>query len=698
MTDTQNWEELLGRVDSEDQEVRHVAIEQLIEYPSEKSVPVLLRVLGDSSWRLRKRAVELIVSLSDKPGVVSFLVGALSDEENPGRRNAAVEALVQCGQLAVMDLLAATHSDDRDIRKFAIDILARLEDGRSTTRLTELLDDEDPNVQGSAADALGMMGDRTVGAPMLRIASSPDVNHLVRFSALRALARLEVEVSSADIGNVFADPLLRPAGFAVLGHGDSRESIEILLEGLSAHERSSREAAMDALLKIMSRQKAETADFLSVRISEVSNACSEIVTDAIGRLNSADITTQLTLIPFLGVLGSPEGVLPVLKVARDEDLVDVALETLSVMGDVAESVIVSEWNQLDYDLRLLACEYFGRRSGEKSSARLLEAMEDRDVDIRVAAARALGNRKETDTIKVLIRRLGLAAEEEEIEQELELDALGDAIAELLEEKTGDEIYRSEAYEMLSAKLKTAPEEIRLVIAQIFSGSITSKDDSLVADLFKDPCAGVRREAVKAFGQLEPEVSAESLRLALTDESPKVRVAAAEILGAMEHACTMEDLRHLASDEDAQVRAAAMHAAGKAVSRSKVSPENLDAAMSQMEGGLQDEGLVVMAVLEALQMMGGQRSVSMALRLLESPDTQLVQAVLACVGEHGTDDQLRGVISFIAHEDWGVRVEAIRIVKQRRIHDAIEPLKALLQDEEDAYVQDAASRALTALEE
>jgi HEAT repeat protein len=291
------------------------------------------------------------------------------------------------------------------------------------------------------------------------------------------------------------------------------------------------------LLKIMSRQKTDSAEFLSVRISEVSNGCSEIVTDAIERLNNTDITTQLTLIPFLGVLGSPEGVLPVLRVARDEALAEVALETLSTMGDVAESVIVSEWNALDAELRLLACEYFGRRSGELSSGRLLDSMDDQDVDIRVSAARALGNRRETDAIKVLVRRLELAAQEGELEQELELDALGEAISSLLEEKAGDELYRTDAFELLSEKFRGAPEEVRLVIAQIFRSAVTSRDDALVIDLFKDPCAGVRREAVKAFGQLEPEVSAESLRLALTDESPKVRVAAAEILGSVRHACS-----------------------------------------------------------------------------------------------------------------------------------------------------------------
>jgi HEAT repeat protein len=76
MSESRNWEELLDQIYSDDQEVRHVAIEQLVEYPSEKSVPVLLHLLRDSSWRLRNRAVDLFVSKTKQSCVLPIIVGS----------------------------------------------------------------------------------------------------------------------------------------------------------------------------------------------------------------------------------------------------------------------------------------------------------------------------------------------------------------------------------------------------------------------------------------------------------------------------------------------------------------------------------------------------------------------------------------------------------------------------------------------
>ncbi len=183
MTDARDWAEILEKVESGNEEVRHRNIERLVEFPAEKTLPVLLGRLGDSSWRLRKRAVELLVALSDQPNVIEQLVESLSDEENPGRRNAAVEALVQCSEQALAQLLRITHSEDRDVRKFAVDILARIGGETMLSRLVVLLEDVDPNVQGAAADALGMIGFPSAIPDLVRVAGDDGVNHLVRFSA-----------------------------------------------------------------------------------------------------------------------------------------------------------------------------------------------------------------------------------------------------------------------------------------------------------------------------------------------------------------------------------------------------------------------------------------------------------------------------------------------------------------------------------
>ena len=126
--------------------------------PAAEAVAPLVDSLGDPSWRVRKAAVERLTALEDVSGPVRALVPALADGENPGRRNAALEALMRFGAAAVPVLLEASHDADVDVRKQAVDALAAIGAPAAAQRLAELLGDPDANVRAAAADALGAIG------------------------------------------------------------------------------------------------------------------------------------------------------------------------------------------------------------------------------------------------------------------------------------------------------------------------------------------------------------------------------------------------------------------------------------------------------------------------------------------------------------------------------------------------------------
>ena len=69
-------------------------MERLSLLPQAEAAAPLVERLGDASWRVRKAAVERLTAFPDASGPVRALIAALADGENPGRRNAAVEALV----------------------------------------------------------------------------------------------------------------------------------------------------------------------------------------------------------------------------------------------------------------------------------------------------------------------------------------------------------------------------------------------------------------------------------------------------------------------------------------------------------------------------------------------------------------------------------------------------------------------------
>ena len=88
---------ILESLSSADEEVRRLAVEQLLLLPISEAAEKLYECLGDSGWRVRKAAVERLVSCGGQAPVQELLIESLADGENPGRRNSAFEALVGCG-------------------------------------------------------------------------------------------------------------------------------------------------------------------------------------------------------------------------------------------------------------------------------------------------------------------------------------------------------------------------------------------------------------------------------------------------------------------------------------------------------------------------------------------------------------------------------------------------------------------------
>lgn len=335
---------VLRDLESEDEETRRLAVERAFGLEPEEVVARLVERLGDSSWRVRKAAVERLGAWPDGDAIAAALIQALADGDNPGRRNAAVDALVQSGSSAVPRLLAEISTGDDDVRKFIVDVLAGIGDARALPALVERLGDEDVNVAAAAADALGALGGSDAISALLATAIDGAQDDLVRYSALCSLATLEVSVSAVDLAGALESPVLRSAALAVLGGADEdREARNVLLKALEDSGRAHREAAMRALLSVLSRVGDAECDELADQIREVGRCAPMTVSNAIERLSEADLATRLVLVQFLGLLRAPEAPVPLLLAGGDEALAQVALASLEMMGDVAEDAVTEVW-------------------------------------------------------------------------------------------------------------------------------------------------------------------------------------------------------------------------------------------------------------------------------------------------------------------------------------------------------------------
>jgi HEAT repeat protein len=690
--DARDRESILQDLASADDELRRLAVERLGLLPVAESVRHLVARLGDESWRVRKAAVERLAASPDPARAGELLVSALADGDNPGRRNAALEALVRCGSAVVPSLLEATSSPDPDVRKQVVDALAGIADPASAARLGELLSDPDANVRGAAADALGAIGRPETAAALLRVVAG-DGERLVRLSALRALARMEHPVPADALGGVLADPLLRPAGLGLLGWSDDPAAADLLLKGLAGGSRAGGEAAMEALLRLAGRLAPAEGEQLAARARETALGAPELVERAVARLEEADLPTRLTLVQFLGLLRSERVVLPLLRAGRDEALTDVVLATLESFGPLAEGVLDAECESLDADERVLACELFGRGRTAAGRRRLLEALVRPDPLLRAAAARGLARRRDPEALEALVRRFEEEAAEEGDGEELEL--LADAIAAIAGKGSGaGDGIAGRAARLLAERLSEASEAYRSAAARVLGRLGDGEDGGGLGLLLSDPSPGVRRAAVEGLGRLARDVMPEPLRLALADEAPAVRMAAAAALARSADPRALGDLEQLAGDSDPAVRAAALRAAGA------LSPRDDEAharRVALLERGAAEGGPAAMAALEALRALGDRRAAGVAAALLESGAPELARAAVACLGRVGEGAELERLIPLIGHDSWTVRAEAIRVLAERGVRRAVPALLRRLEDERDEFVREALLRALERLE-
>ena len=680
---------------SADDEVRRLAVERSMSLPAAEALPILAERLGDASWRVRKAAVECIAALPEDAPAAAHLVAALADGENPGRRNAAVEALVRIGRRMIDPLLAASESPDVDVRKLVVDALAGIGSERALPRLSAMVDDADPNVRGAAADALAAIGGEEASRALLAAALREREDPLVRFAALRGLARLETPLTAADLASALADPLLRPVAFGALGRVADPEGEELLLKGLESGSRATREAAVEALLRIVGEADPDAAQRLVARMRPLATAGALVVEDAIVRLGEADLATRILLAQFLGIVAASAAVLPLLRAARDDEAIaEVALGALVALGAIAAAGIDACWDSLDVDLRVLACDVLARGALGQDGARLVASLGESDPGLRIAAARALAARGDVRAVAALLRRLQAGSDDADFEAEEERSAMIDALVRIAS-AAHDPTRRQEVTEALVGAFDGATEPVRLAIARVFASAGGAGHASVMALLLQDPSPAVRGATVAAVGQMPRDARREALRLALADEVAGVRIAAAAALGATADSEALDDLERLLCDDDADVRAAAVRAIGELSLTVTPSWERIGARLGE---ALRDRGPVVLAAVEAFERVAPAVSLDPIRDALGHDDPEVVQGALRCIRRHGTASDLGALVPLLAHPDWAVRAGAIEAIAERQLRAALPAVLRRLDGEEDEFVRGALLRALERLEE
>jgi HEAT repeat protein len=380
---------------------RAFAAELLGRVGGAKAVPALLETVQASRTEdsdVREIALRALARIAD-PAAVEPLIGALSSA-NTWLSARIADILTRHGDAAVDPLMTLLRgSTHHPARAWAANVLGELRTQRAFPALVRALNDQDDEVRGKAATALGRLGDRRAVHHLLE--------HLLTDSAPFVRVRIAStlgQFSGPEVIDRLVHALRDPAWWVRMRSVEALEQIGpsaegpllVALDDPDATIRSRAAAALerlgvpDSLVRMIEtgENSAEASDML-VRLSaggarellvelmrHSSPIVREVVVTAVRRGRRGDLTSEL----MNAAAHDPEPSLRTL-----------ALDALrSIRAEPAVPVALAALCDPDHQVRTAAIHLIGELGGGETVELLRQRTSDPEPPVRAAAARALG--------------------------------------------------------------------------------------------------------------------------------------------------------------------------------------------------------------------------------------------------------------------------------------------------------------------
>jgi eukaryotic-like serine/threonine-protein kinase len=385
-------------------------VESLARLVDTKSLPILLKALGDANGRsMSSIAWALSSSKNYPPGA---LLDALGKEDMP--KSAIIDIIAaQKARFTVRELLNVAYTQEPQQRTGLFKIIAEIADESSIDDLIARIEGKDPVARLHIINVLARFNQPKVQQAIQK--QLKDSNKFVRSAALSALGKMDGTFDMPLLVGMLRDPEIEVQNKAVdvVVHVNHPDTIKWLVEVLKDENEYARRAAVE-VLNVVGTSKS--VKFLLQVIAD---------SDWWVRTRAADA---------LGKIGGPKVVDAVLTLIKDE-------------------------NQ---DIRRAAIEILNQTKDERAVAQLIEATRDPDWWVSERAVDALaeiGSTKalprfiemlggETKSLPTVIRAIGKIGNQASVEQllpmlsrpenEIKVEAIA-ALAKLADERRAETI-------------------------------------------------------------------------------------------------------------------------------------------------------------------------------------------------------------------------------------------------------------------
>jgi len=554
--------------DNKDIRLRSAIVLGLIK--DERSYKPLLALFQDKDKEVQASAIKAVSSFKDY-STAPVIMKYLDDSDELVRMN-AILALYNIGNPALLDTLKPRliefleKDDDSDVRYYSVKILGSLKDKKTLSSILSALKDESGRVRLGAVESLPGLADKTCIKPLIDVLD--DSRSMVSHQAILILTSLG-ENAVNDLIDVLKDDSsseLKRAGAAlVLGKINTPMAREALLNSLSIDVDIIRHSVFWALsysndLHIESLlMEAVLHEDNSVRLS-AEEALSNIphalpVNYLLKALRNEKMDIKRFAALQLGRTGADEAVIPLVEALHDKDyfVQRYAAESLIDL-DKPQSISLITPNLKDDNeiVRAISTYILSNITLNKESLYpLIDALNDRDVVVRLYAADALGKLKDSRAIESLLKSL---KDGEPVVRLYTVRALGNFPDD-----------KRLIYPLIDA-LSDNTWQIRREAA-ISLGNISSPEgvNSLINSL-QDMNEYVRGEAAIALGKIGNKMALMPLMRSLKDEYSSVRKNSARALGNLGDKEALVALRNALYEEESIITIRAIKEAIKKLER------------------------------------------------------------------------------------------------------------------------------------
>lgn len=620
------------------EEARRKMVGALRGKPLTESFERLIQALGDESWRVRKEAVDVL--LSSRLGITETnrLIQLLRDEDNAGLRNSTAELLMDLGSQVAPLLLVYREDPDHDLRKLVVDILGNVGGAEAVSGLVQSLRDQDMNVAAAAAEGLGRVGNSDV-IPALLQALEESSEDFLNFNIIAALANIGTPGPlPAVISRLAENPMLKRPLLDCLGQiGGDQAAARLVLGELKSTLPSIFRSAVIALERIARQLDASGQQMI---ITQLKKYLAEGFFDACtSTVNADDHKLNKALLSLFKKLADPKPAPALIRMLAMDRYNSDAEQALRVIGNAAIETALAMFPTADESVRAAISGFVVTAPATEQTRKLVAcAMQDESALVRSSAALAAAKICITSP-ELTMQIAELLEDHDHAVREAALHSLTQCVAgsESLIKNLAERLYKSEE----PARRKDA--------ATLFAALA---EEERISVLLKDEDPSVREAAVRAIGAFHLNDSCGLLAMALVDEDTDVRIAAAESLGVtISNSASIKSLRLALKDQDSWVQAQALRSLA-----SLASDQILEDVKDLWQRG--DE-IAQLACLEVLGRIAAPEGMQMVAESIGKHDGEVLKGCIQLLARHDLSLLKPWLNHLVSHRNWSIRLETVR---------------------------------------